>query len=458
MIMKKNKTNKLKKIKLSTALAVSFAIILGIAAVSFANTLQYNQSVRNKNLYKEPSANAYTEPASDKEEEDYTIAAPEENSNREWDISTEQRLRLTLGPYYSKDGKYAAPIIPVYTIQKTRSDTENIVIVICGEGYTESQQQKFIDDVKKVWNGAMRYEPYRSYADRFNVYALCTASESSFGSGGSTFFDVVVGSNNSSSISTNMGNPWKNHIFERCIGPAFIEQIHDAHIPDKTEPDTMYWEDSDQYPPFYYVHNYINQFALLVNTDRNFGDAYTNFPFGFHYFITPSDSYRAPQTFAHELGHGLLGLGDEYMDRVNEQTDITSLNVACNVNPEQVKWKKLLGFRKTYSCPSQSYGNAYNSSYECLMRDTDYPFCEVCRLQGYKRLSQLVDGKSLYVADPEVRKYTGRYCKPSDFADTTHKGYFDFAGYRSDALLGGANKNKFGTHMAGEEIELRTIV
>lgn len=122
---------------------MSFAIILGIAAVSFANTLQYNQSVRNKNLYKEPSANAYTEPASDKEEEDYTIAAPEENSNREWDISTEQRLRLTLGPYYSKDGKYAAPIIPVYTIQKTRSDTENIVIVICGEGYTESQQQNF---------------------------------------------------------------------------------------------------------------------------------------------------------------------------------------------------------------------------------------------------------------------------------------------------------------------------
>lgn len=67
MIMKKNKTNKLKKIKLSTALAVSFAIILGIAAVSFANTLQNNQNVRNKSLYKEPSANAYTGLASDKE-------------------------------------------------------------------------------------------------------------------------------------------------------------------------------------------------------------------------------------------------------------------------------------------------------------------------------------------------------------------------------------------------------
>ena len=280
------------------------------------------------------SENPYKGAAPDKTEDDYTVAEPEDDPNQEWDVSTDRKLTLTLGPNYSADGKYTNSAIPVFTVQKTRSDTENMVIVVCGEGYTKNQQQKFIGDVKKVWSGAMQYEPYRSYADRFNVYALCTASESSFENGGSTFFDVVVGSNNSSSISTNMGNPWKNHIFERCIGPAFIEQIHDAHIPNKTEPDKMYWNDDEQYPPYYYVHNYINQFALLVNTNRNFGDAYTNLPFGFHYFITPSDSYRAPKTFAHEFGHGLLGLGDEYMDRVSEQTDITSLNVAFNVNPE----------------------------------------------------------------------------------------------------------------------------
>ena len=405
------------------------------------------------------ASNPYVGSAPDKIEDDYTVAEPEEDPNQEWDISLDQQLRLTLGPSYSSDGKYATPTIPVYTIQKTRSDTENIVMLICGEGYTKSQQQKFINDVKKVWTGAMQYEPYRSYADRFNVYALCTASESSFGGSGSTFFDVVVGSNNSSSISGSLNNnPWKNHIFERCIGPAFIEQIHDAHIPNKTDPDTSYWDDEKVYRQFDYVHSYINQFALLVNTSQNFGDNYTNLPFGFHYFITPADSYRAPQTFAHEFGHGLLGLGDEYMPYVTEQNDLTSLNVGCNVNPEQVKWKKLLGFRKTYSCPSLSYGNAFNSSYECLMRDTNYQFCEVCKLQGYKRLSQLVEGKSLYVADPEVKKYTGQYSKPSDFEDTTFNGYFNFANSRDGVLLSGGDKNKFNTGMAGEKIQLRTIV
>lgn len=36
-------------------------------------------------------------------------------------------------------------------------------------------------------------------------------------------------------ISTNKGN-WRNHVLERIIGPAFIEKIHDAHIPNETHP------------------------------------------------------------------------------------------------------------------------------------------------------------------------------------------------------------------------------
>lgn len=95
------------------------------------------------------ASNPYVGSAPDKIEGDYTIAEPEEDPNQEWDVSLDQQLRLALGPYYSSDGKYSTPTIPVYTIQKTRSDTENMVILICGEGYTKSQQQKFINDAKK---------------------------------------------------------------------------------------------------------------------------------------------------------------------------------------------------------------------------------------------------------------------------------------------------------------------
>ena len=392
---------------------------------------------------------------------DYTVAEPEEDPNQEWDISLDQSLNLTLGPWYSSDGKYANPTIPVYTIQKTRSDTENMVILFCGEGYTKSQQQKFINDVKKVWEGAMQHEPYRSYADRFNVYALCTASESIFNSGDSTFFDVVIDKSSGPMIGLSKSIS-KNHIFERCIGPVFLEKIHDAHIPKKADPNSSYWVGNNsplsEYEPFYYVHKYINQFAVLVNTTQDFGGSHRNYERGIHYLITPADSARAQKTFTHELGHGLLELGDEYMSSTTQQTDLTSLNVAHTHDPNNVKWKQLLGFRKTYTCNALGYGNAYNSSYECLMRDTTYQFCEVCKLQGSKRMSQLIDGKSLYVADPEVKKYTGQYSKPSDFEDTTYNGYYYFENYRKGVLLNGTDKNKFNTSMAGEKIQLRTIV
>ena len=400
----------------------------------------------------------YIGSAPNKQEDDYTISEPAEDANPDWNVSTEQSIQLTLGPWYSNDGKYSNPTIPVYTIQKTRSDTENMVVVVCGEGYTKSQQGKFINDVKRLWQDAMKYEPYRSYADRFNVYALCTASESTFDNGGSTFFDVIVDKYNSPVISNNLhGSQWKNHIFERCIGPEFIEKIHDAHIKKKCDPNTI--PSGSEYEPYYYVHDYIAQFAMVVNTKSDFGGAYNNREYGFHYFISPSDSYRASKTFAHEFGHGLLGLGDEYSNGyLLDDKELKSLNLSSVEDPEKIKWRQLLGFRNTYTCRNAYGSKMLVSSYECIMRDTNYQFCEVCRLQGFKRMSQLVKDVDLYVATPEVKEYTGAYSKPSDFTDLETSSYYNYTYNRNDRLLSGNSKSRFNNNMNGKKIELRTVI
>ena len=400
----------------------------------------------------------YIGSAPNKQEDDYTISEPAEDANPDWNVSTEQSIQLTLGSWYSNDGKYSNPTIPVYTIQKTRSDTENMVVVVCGEGYTKSQQGKFINDVKRLWQDAMKYEPYRSYADRFNVYALCTASESTFDNGGSTFFDVIVDKYNSPVISNNLhGSQWKNHIFERCIGPEFIEKIHDAHIKKKCDPNTI--PSGSEYEPYYYVHDYIAQFAMVVNTKSDFGGAYNNREYGFHYFISPSDSYRASKTFAHEFGHGLLGLGDEYSNGyLLDDKELKSLNLSSVEDPEKIKWRQLLGFRNTYTCRNAYGSKMLVSSYECIMRDTNYQFCEVCRLQGFKRMSQLVKDVDLYVATPEVKEYTGAYSKPSDFTDLETSSYYNYTYNRNDRLLSGNSKSRFNTNMNGKKIELRTVI
>ena len=93
------------------------------------------------------------------------------------------------------------------------------MILFCAEGYTKSQQADFIKDVQQLWQKTLNTEPYRSMADRFNVYALCTASKDGF-NGSSTFFQAKK-----NGISVNYGG-WRNHILERIIGTAFLEKIH----------------------------------------------------------------------------------------------------------------------------------------------------------------------------------------------------------------------------------------
>lgn len=124
----------------------------------------------------------------------------------------------------------------------------------------------------------------------------------------------------------------------------------------------------------------------------------------------------------------------------------------------------MLGFRNTYSCPHTDNSYVYNSSTVCLMRDsTKNEFCDVCALQGTKRMSQLIsDPPALYVAVPEVKRYTGDYKNPSENSDAYRQadssGYWRYQQDRENRLLSGGYKNRFSPDMKGQEIELRTIV
>lgn len=386
---------------------------------------------------------------------DSTPLSPAERDTGDgnWDVDTETYLQVEMSDYYTKDPEYANATIPVYVIQKPRSDTENMVILFCAEGYTKSQQADFIQDVQKLWQATLNTEPYRSMADRFNVYALCTASKESFG--GNTFFRA-----NTDGISTNFGN-WRNHIFERIIGTSFLEKIHDAHIPNTTKPQD---EDYSQYD---YVYEHINQFVVLANSGEYFGGSHDDIKSGIHYILAAAKNSYSQFILRHELGHGLFHLGDEYATSstpVGEESYRASLNISHTADPMKVKWKNMLGFRNTYSCPHTDNSYVYNSSTVCLMRDsTKNEFCDVCTLQGTKRMSQLIsDPPALYAAVPEVKLYTGDYKNPSENSDAYRQadssGYWRYQQNRENRLLSGGYKNRFSPDMKGREIELRTIV
>ncbi len=387
---------------------------------------------------------------------DSTPLSPAERDTGDgnWNVDTETYLQVEMSERYTTDREYANPTIPVYVIQKPRSDTENMVILFCAEGYTKSQQADFVQDVQRLWRETLKTEPYRSMADRFNVYALCTASKDGF-NGSSTFFQA-----NKNGISVNYGG-WRNHILERIIGTAFLEKIHDAHIPNTTMPE------ADEYRQYDYVYEHINQFVVLANSGEYFGGSHDEIKSGIHYILAAAKNDSSPFILRHELGHGLFHLGDEYATSstpVGEESYRASLNISHTADPTQVKWKNMLGFRRTYSCPHADNSYVYNSSYDCLMRvNTNNEFCDVCALQGTKRMSQLIsDPPALYVAIPEVKLYSGNYKNPSEnpeaYRQANSVGYGNYQQDRENRLLSGGYKNRFSPDMAGKKIELRTIV
>ena len=148
---------------------------------------------------------------------------------------------------------------------------------------------------------------------------------------------------------------------ERIIGPAFIEKIHDAHIPNETHPNENTMDHN--YRQYDYVYENINQFVVLANSGEYFGGSHDNKQYGIHYIVP-----------------------------VDEWNYTTSLNMTATKDPTKVKWKQLLGFRNTYTCPHLDYyPYTYNSSRDCLMRETfQNDFCDVCKLQGIKVMSQLI--------------------------------------------------------------------
>ena len=381
--------------------------------------------------------------------------AERDTGDGNWDVDTETYLQVEMSERYTTDPEYANPTIPVYVIQKPRSDTENMVILFCAEGYTKSQQADFVKDVQKLWQATLNTEPYRSMADRFNVYALCTASKEGFGD--NTFFRA----DKKGGISVNHGG-WRNHILERIIGTAFLEKIHDAHIPNTTMPE------ADEYRQYDYVYEHINQFVVLANSGEYFGGSHDDIKeSGIHYILAAAKHDSSPFILRHELGHGLFHLGDEYTvitTPVGEESYRTSLNMSHTADPKLVKWKHMLGFRNTYSCPAADNSRVYNSSFDCLMRvNTKNEFCDVCTLQGTKRMSQLIsDPPALYVAVPEVKRCTGDYRNPTenpeDYKDANSSGYWKYQTDRENRLLSGGYKTKFSPDMKGQEIELRTIV
>lgn len=249
---------------------------------------------------------------------------------------------------------------------KSGSAEECIDVAIMAEGYTEQEMELFMKDAQAACDEIMRYEPFASHKDKFNVVAVMCPSQQS-------------------DVSVPQDDVWKqtavNSNFMTFYSPRYLttNSVHLIH---------------DNLIGIPYEH-----LIILANTDTYGGGGIYN-----SYTLTTAHNPYFKPVVVHEFGHSFGALGDEYF---YEQPDHTENFYALGYEPWEPnitslvdfdsKWKDMLPKgtdipteptekrKKKYTVGVYEGGGymtkgMYRPAVICRMRDNvATQFCPVCQ-------------------------------------------------------------------------------
>jgi len=240
--------------------------------------------------------------------------------------------------------------------------SNHLDLVFVAEGYTESQQEQYLADAKKFTDYLFSVEPYTHLKNRFNIWAVGAISKES-------------GTDNPGR------NEWKNTVLNSTFYTFDVERY-------LTTPDFTAIRDAVSETPTDAVY-------VIVNTEKYGGGGIYNF-----YGLSSAGNERSFPVFVHELGHSLVGLGDEYyssevayQDFYNLKTEPWEANLTTLVN-FGAKWRHLLDAATPIPTPVTETSRAhtgvfegggyvakgvYRPAFNCRMKSNEAEFCAVCR-------------------------------------------------------------------------------
>lgn len=239
-----------------------------------------------------------------------------------------------------------------------------INIVILGDGYTASQQDKFIKDSKSFSEYLFRQQPFEQYKSYFNVYAIKVISIDSGARHDHSAPDCP-------GIATHPVSTAKTYFESRF--DAF--NIHRLVVP----------------------FNSINIGTTLASYFPNYDQVFmlVNSPFyggsGGAYATSTLHS-SSNEISVHELGHSFSGLADEYY--AGDQYAREAINMTKITDPSLVKWKNWLGFNAVgiyQHCCGGNSSQWFKPHQGCKMQSLGLPFCSVCSEGITERIHELID-------------------------------------------------------------------
>jgi len=261
----------------------------------------------------------------------------------------------------------------VYDLEPPGPSESRVDLVILAEGYTVSQEAKFVSDATRVVEGFFEVEPYREYAALFNVRAIYVASAQSgsdhplSGVFRNTYFNSSYDTSGFSQVLTIPPND-RDPRYENGMGR--IDQLVAAHAPQA------------------------DLIVLLVN-DIVFGGSGGS-------VLISSLSSASVDLLLHESGHTLGLLADEYTDPY-PLAPREMPNATAKTKREEIPWRAWIADDTPVPTPATAAYAArvglfegaqyqakgwYRPRQDCQMRTVGAPFCEVCREQIIRRLYQ----------------------------------------------------------------------
>jgi hypothetical protein len=245
-----------------------------------------------------------------------------------------------------------AQIFQVDTIQYKGDINKYINIVIMGDGYTTTEQNKFITDSKNLSNYLFTKPPWSNYSNYFNVFAIKVISNQS-----GTIHPNTAGDCNGASPLVPISNPityfgsrFDTYGIHRLVVPTNISNIVNVL--------------SSNFPGY-------DQVLIIANSPYYGGSGGS--------FATSTTESSSPEITAHELGHSFSNLADEYYP--GDIYAAEKPNMTKQTNPSLVKWGNWIGFNGIgiyqHCCVGQS-ALWYRPHNNCKMRNLGLSYCSVC--------------------------------------------------------------------------------
>jgi hypothetical protein len=188
---------------------------------------------------------------------------------------------------------------------------QKVDIVILAEGYTSDEKDKYLSDLGKFTDILIKYEPYKSLKDNFNVYGILKPSEES-----------------------GVDEPRANIFKNTTLNATFNSLGSERYL--LTE-DNKGIRDLAAHVPYDAIY-------IMVNHERYGGGGIYNWTCTF-----TTDNQFNEYLFVHEFGHSFAGLADEYYTSSTAYTDFykptvepVEPNVTALLDPKNIKWKNLL--------------------------------------------------------------------------------------------------------------------